>query len=97
MKETSLIKLKNSCIVNVPLHNYEKSFTFIVNGQEFKTSRIIADLLSPTLSKIHLNDPTVDIFTINAEHKGDFSHILDLATFCLTTYYKINNYKIFFN
>ena len=81
MSETNLIKLKNSCIMNVPLYNYEKSFTFIINGQEFKTSRIVADLLSPTLSKIHMNDPTINIFTINTQHTGDFSRILDLATF----------------
>ncbi|KAK8854452.1 hypothetical protein M9Y10_017014 [Tritrichomonas musculus] len=77
----SHIQLEYSSILQVPLQNYYNDFTFIVNGQEFQTSSLIADLLSPTISQIHTNDPTFDTFTINIEEQGDFSHILQLVNF----------------
>ena len=80
------IKLQSSCILSVPLEIYGKDFTFIVNGEEFKTSRVISDLISPFISKIHSNDPAFDRFIINTKHRGDFSHILKLINF------KSNNY-----
>lgn len=48
---SKLIKahLKQSSILNVPFQKYEKDFTFVVNGEEFKTNRFISDLLSPVL------------------------------------------------
>lgn len=75
------IVLKFSSILNVPLQNYCNDFTFVVNNQEFKTSHLIADLLSPKISQIHLNDPTCDRFIIHTQCKGDFSHILQLIKF----------------
>ena len=75
------IVLKFSSILNVPLQNYCNDFTFVVNNQEFKTNRLIADLLSPKISQIHLNDPTCDRFIIHTQCKGDFSHILQLIKF----------------
>lgn len=77
----SKIQIKPSCILNVPLKMYSDDFSFIVNGKEFKTSRIISDLLSPRICQIHTNDPTVDRYEINTQHSGDFSHILDLFNF----------------
>ena len=34
---------------DMPLDRYEKNFSFIVNGQEIKTNRLIADFLSPII------------------------------------------------
>lgn len=76
----SKIQLKTSSILNVPLHKYEE-FTFIVNKKEYKTSCLIAELLSPRICKIHSFDPTIDSITINTQSTGDFSHILDLINF----------------
>lgn len=42
-------QLLTSSILNIPLQDYEKKFTFIVNGQKFKTSIFIAELLSPVI------------------------------------------------
>lgn len=42
----NLIKLQTESILQVPLHNYPRDFTFIVNGELFPTSRFHADLLS---------------------------------------------------
>lgn len=75
------MKLKTSCILNVPLQNHTDEFKFIVNGEEFKTTKLISELLSPKISKMLLSDPTFGIFTINTHNKGHFSHILDLINF----------------
>lgn len=75
------IKLQKLCLQNVPFDLYEKDFTFIVNGEEFHTNRLIADILSPKISQIHHVDPTISTFVINSKHKGNFSKILDLINF----------------
>lgn len=75
------LQLHPNAIFEVPLHIYEQNFTFIVNQEEYKTNRIISDLLSPKICQQHLNDPTFDTFIINTHHKGQFSSILDLAKF----------------
>lgn len=81
MAEIGQIQLKISSILQVPLHLYENDFTFIVNGKKFKTNRIVSDLLSPKISRNHSTDATIDSFTINTRHRGDFSVILDLVNF----------------
>ena len=80
MNIKSKIHLDTSSILNVPLHSYDE-FIFLVNNQEFKTSRLISDLLSPKICKNHLSDPTSNSFTINTRHKGNFSSILNLINF----------------
>lgn len=80
MDNKSYLKLSESSIRKVPLCTYDE-FIFIVNGKEFKTSRIISDLLSPKICKLHLNDPTISQYIINTKHQGDFSQILRLVNF----------------
>ncbi|KAK8865196.1 hypothetical protein M9Y10_010732 [Tritrichomonas musculus] len=75
------IRLECSCIIHVPIQKYCNDFTFIVNGKEFQTSRLISDLLSPKICQFHSIDPTIDVFTINTTNQGDFSHILQLVNF----------------
>ena len=82
----SSIQLKLASIKNIPFQCYDKDFVFIVNGKEFKTSRFVSDLLSPYISKIHANDPSFDIFTINTKNSGDFTHILNLVDFNTNQY-----------
>ena len=67
--------------MTVPFGSYANDFSFIVNGEEIKTSRLISDLRSPIICKIHSNDPTVDTYTINTSHHGDFSQIIKLLNF----------------
>ena len=81
MEQNSDIQLSYSCIMNVPLQTYNNDFTFIVNGKEFQTSRIISDLLSPKICKIHMIDPTIDTLCIKTSQQGHFSYILDLVSF----------------
>lgn len=75
------IHLKPDCIKQIPFHKYINDFSFIVNGEEIKTNRVISDLISPKISQIHFSDPTIDSYTFDTVNKGDFSHILNLATF----------------
>ena len=81
MSEKYKMRLNSSSIMKVPLRFYQDDFTFIVNGEEFKTSRIISDLISPKVSQLHFTDTPIDYFTINTTSKGDFSQILDLVNF----------------
>lgn len=78
--EISLFQFKFSSILNIPFHTYENDFSFLVNGRVFATSRIFSDILSPVISRIHSNDPTIDTFTINTAQQGDFSYILNLIS-----------------
>lgn len=81
MSDKNQIKLKLTALLNVPLNNYDKDFTFIVNGERFQTSKIVADLLSPRISKMHRNDPTFCEFNITTESKGNFSKFLKIINF----------------
>lgn len=65
MSENYKMRLNSSSIMKVPLRFYQDDFTFIVNGEEFKTSRIFSDLISSKISQMHSNDPTFDTFYIN--------------------------------
>lgn len=76
--------LDTNMLKSLPFDKYDKDFTFIVNNKEYKTSRIIADILSPQICKYHLSDSTIDTFTINTEElttQHDFSEILSLISF----------------
>ena len=75
------IKLQNSSILHVPLDKYPKDFLFIVNGEEYHTSFIFADLISPKISKIHYSDPTKNTYLINTKTKGDFNRFINLQNF----------------
>lgn len=48
---------------------YEKNFTFFVDGKPYKTNRIIADFLSPTIRKYHYIDEALDYFMLNTNLK----------------------------
>ena len=89
------VQLKTAAVLDIPLHVYDQDFTFIVNGKEYTTSRVVSDLLSPYISQMHQTDPTISTFTITTKEKGDFKHILDLVTF--TTHSIPTNEILFFS
>lgn len=80
MSSESQIQLKTSNILRVPFNSYDV-FTFVVNGERFKTTRLIADLLSSKICQIHQTDPCIDEFIINTQSRGNFSSILNLINF----------------
>ena len=51
----------------IPLGTYEKDFTFIVNGKRHRTRRVVADLLSPLIRKLHYVDPSINEFNFENE------------------------------
>lgn len=75
------IQLKLESIMHIPMDKYDQDFTFIVNGEEYRTSRIFADLLSRKISKLHFTDPTNDKIYINTGTKGDFKRFLSILNF----------------
>lgn len=77
----SSLKLQTDSILQVPFGNYEKDFTFVVNGKDYTTNKIVADLLSTKISKLHLVDPTMSQIIINTRVNGDFQSFLDLINF----------------
>lgn len=81
MTESNQVELKLKRIYSLPLDKYDKNFTFIVNGEEFESNRIIADLLSPKICKLHIDDPTITEFIIETENKGNFQNVLNLVNF----------------
>lgn len=85
MSDKEKIQLKTSSITRIPFDTYEK-FSFIVNGESFETTRIIAELLSIKICHIHQSDPTIDEFNISTSQKGDFSQFLKLINFHENSY-----------
>lgn len=81
MAQRNTIQLKIASILEVPINSYAEEFTFVVNGQEFRTSRLLSDLLSSKICRIHIVDPTFDRMVINTKSKGDFSIFLNLSKF----------------
>lgn len=81
MCRKSNIQLDYASVLQVPFQNYQEDFTFIVNGEEFPTTQLISDLLSPKIGQIHSIDPTFSKFAIETQNKGNFSHILQLINF----------------
>ena len=75
------IQLLTESILQVPVEKYQKDFTFIVNNKEYQTTRLVADLISPNISKTHQIDPTFSQYTIKTESSGDFQHFLDILDF----------------
>lgn len=73
--------LNTTSILSIPFYTFDKDFTFIVNDQEFKTSRLIANILSPKISQIQTIDPTISQFIIKTKNKGDFRYFLNLIRF----------------
>ena len=78
MSQKNKIELEYSAILQVPLDKFENDFTFIVNGEEFQTNKIISTLLSPKISQNYFIDPTMNTFTINTKEHGDFSKFFNL-------------------
>ena len=71
---------------NFPYDKYTKDFIFIVDGEEFPTSRFVADLLSPFILQRHSTEESFNTFIINTDrdkkdHNISFNSILSLFDF----------------
>ena len=84
--ENQKFSLSFSNLKDIPFDKYEKNFKFIVNGQEYETSRFVADLISPIVREYHFTDETMNSLTIettqSASEKVDyFKNFLSLVDF----------------
>ena len=61
------IQLLTESILQVPILSFPKDFTFIVNNEDFQTSKLVACLLSSKISKINQIDPTICHYMINTK------------------------------
>ena len=86
MSQSHQVRLKKSSILSVPIECFSKDFSFIVNGEEFKISRLFADLLSTKICQMHTIDPTCNIYILNTKNSGDFSKFLNLINFQSTNF-----------
>lgn len=81
--------LGQGSIKNIPFQQYQNDFTFIVDGKRYQTNRLVADILSPNIKKMHFTDPSIDEYCINTKNdkieKSDepdyFNEFLMLASF----------------
>lgn len=80
------IQLSTTSFLTAPLHVYDNDLLFIVNGKEFKKSKIISDLLSQLFAEYIQHDLTFDVYIINMRSEGNFSHIINLCNFKLLLY-----------
>lgn len=82
------IGLDLEIIKKIPFDKYDKDFTFIINCKQYKTSRFVADVLSPIILRSHFSDKTINEFYIETnnyqegnEDNHDFNEILSFASF----------------
>ena len=80
--------LSSNCLKDLPLDKYEKNFTFVVGEKRYQTNRVIADILSPLIRKLHYTDPTISEFIIdmktmntNSNENDYFTEFLSLLNF----------------
>ena len=73
------VKLRYNNLDHVPFNKTGSNFTFIVNGETYQTSRFLADVLSPAISRLHEIDESISFFEINTNEEGDFNKILEYA------------------
>ena len=82
------IGLDLEIIKKIPFDKYDKDFTFIINCKQYKTSRFVADVLSPIILRSHFSDKTINEFYIETnnyqegnEENHDFNEILSFVSF----------------
>lgn len=74
MTKTNLnFSLVKETISEIPFDKYNKNFTFIVNGKQFKTNRVVADILSPIVRNYHNVDESVNEFSIDTSKNSGFA------------------------
>ena len=56
--------LNHENIKNLPFDKYANDFTFYVNGKPYTTSRVVADILSPSIRNMHYLDSAINEFTL---------------------------------
>ena len=59
---------------------FPDNFTFILDGSEVKCNKIIADIISPAVARIHHEDQSVSEFRVDyQDYDGDMSLLLSIT------------------
>lgn len=64
-------KLNIKNLKEIPFNMYENDFTFHLKNKEYKTNRIIANLLSPYVRQLHYLDKYSNEFYIKIDKSDD--------------------------
>ena len=78
--------LSPKSIEDIPFEKYDNDFTIIVNDKRYYISRIVADLISPHIRKLHFADESINEFSFNTKKQEKsnidyFKDFLDLVSF----------------
>ncbi|KAK8839940.1 hypothetical protein M9Y10_031655 [Tritrichomonas musculus] len=83
-KENMDFSLSLKSLEDIPFDKYENDFTIIVNNKKYQISRIVADLISPHIRKLHYVDESINEFSFTTKNdtKHDyFQDFLNLVSF----------------
>lgn len=83
-KENMDFSLSLKSLEDIPFDKYENNFTIIVNNKKYQISRIVADLISPHIRKLHFVDESINEFSFTTKNdtKHDyFQDFLNLVSF----------------
>ena len=61
----------------IQFDNFEKDFSFIVNGKIYQTNSFVANILSPNISKNYKEKVNTSYYEINSEYEGNFNRIIE--------------------
>ena len=75
MESFSKIGIDN--LMRIHLDKFEKDFAFIVNGEIYKTSSFVANILSPNVSNMLIENMNSSYYEIMTKNKGDFNRIIE--------------------
>ena len=63
-------------INRIAFDKFEKDFSFIVNGKVYRTSSVVANVLSPRISDIFKQNINLSFYRISTKCKADFNRII---------------------
>ena len=105
----NIYQLKTTNFQNIHMNKLENDFYFIVNHQIYSTNRIVADFISPKISRIHETDYLLSNYSINTKYKGNFERVLkyiyngkielneEEKKYFLDIFYELENFQEFYN
>ena len=70
------MKIGFDSLQRIKFEQFEKDFSFIVNGEIYQTSSAVACILSPRISKCFEENMSISSYSINITDKGDFNQII---------------------
>ena len=73
---TNVVKIRSDNIERIDFDEFEKDFSFIVNGEVYHTHSFVAYILSPNIYKKFISKVQSQFYKITSKYKGDFNKII---------------------